>query len=64
VVPLGHLDPALQAKLRSRLFWEDVTKGRNGTATAQPASMAMAAAAAANFMMFRCADVPDSECNI
>jgi len=64
VVALEHLELALQAKLRSRLFWRDVAKGRNGTAIAQPASTAMAMAAATNLMMLRFADVSDSECNI
>ena len=48
LVSLVHLEPALQAKCESGL---DLAKGGNGIVTAQPASMIIAAAAAANFKM-------------
>ena len=48
LVSLVHLDPALQANCEWGL---DVAKGGNGIVTAQPASMIIAAAAAANFKM-------------
>jgi hypothetical protein len=56
---LRHLELPVQAT--SRLSCENVVKGRKGTATAQPATRAIAAVAAANFMMFRFPDALGSE---
>jgi hypothetical protein len=57
------LAPVLQAKSGAGPFWEDVIKGCNGIVTAQPASMAIAAAATANLIL-RFADISDSEFDI
>src|SRR5262245_28723450 len=56
VVVVGHLELAVQARSRLRSSCEAITKGLNGTATAQPASTAIAAATTANFNVFQLAD--------
>jgi hypothetical protein len=62
VIALGHSELAVQAT-RPRLSCEAVVKGRSGTATAQPASIA-AAVAAANFKVFQFADASCRDCSM
>jgi len=61
---MGQLEPALQATSPVWLLLKVVAKGANGTAIAQPASIAPAVSATANFTILRFPDVSGSELSI
>ena len=63
MIAVEHLELAVQATSRLRLSREAVVSG-DSRATAQPASMTIAAAAVANFKVFQFADDPCRECTM